>query len=72
MELTEDDARAKVIELLDGMNQQRMDIWIFSGITSHVLRKPMVARLLFEELATRSHEVQRFWMGTCTCGCELL
>lgn len=69
--LTEGQTRAKVIELLDGCNQQRMDVWMFSGITAGVLDAEVVETVLNEELWRRSHEVQRYWLGACNCHGQL-
>lgn len=71
MKLDEAQTRAKVIELLDGMNQARMDLWMLSGITAGVLDPELVERLLNEELHNRSQEVVTFWVGPCNCGGHL-
>lgn len=65
--LSEDAIRAKVIELLDMCNANRMDIWALSGITAGVLDADVVTRVLVEEMGSRSHEVQMYWFGSCNC-----
>lgn len=65
--LTEEQHRAKIIELLNNMNQARMDVWISTGILAGVLDGPTIERVLNEELHCRSHEVTEFWLGVCTC-----
>ena len=67
MRLTEEQIRAKVIELLDGMSQQRLDMWIISGCFAGVFDAEVVERVLTEELPNRSHEVIEFWGGPCNC-----
>lgn len=67
MRLTEDQHRAKIIELLDRMSQTRMDMWIVSGIEAGVLDSEVIERVLAEEVGRRSHEVQAFWLGACNC-----
>jgi hypothetical protein len=70
--LSEDEVRAKVVELLLGMNQTRMDLWSSSGIIAGVLDSDMVARVLTEEVVQRPPHVQEFWLGQpCTCGLKL-
>lgn len=64
--LTEDQTRAKAIELLEACNSRRMDGWIFSGVSSGVLDPDIVERVLTEELPGRSHEVRHYWLGPCT------
>lgn len=66
MRLDEAQHRAKIIELLDGMSQVRMDVWISSGVLAGVLDGETIERVMNEELPRRSHEVQEFWMGPCT------
>lgn len=67
--LTEAEIRAKVIELLDYMSQERMDVWIYSGTLSGALDVDLVEKCLNEELQTRSLEVKAFWFDACPiCG----
>lgn len=67
--LTEEEIRTKVRELLDYMSQDRMDVWIFSGVTSGVLDPDLVEKCLNEELHTRSLEVKAYWFDACgVCG----
>lgn len=65
--LTEEQMRAKVIELLDGRNQARMDLWTFSGTLAGVIDGEIYERVMSEEIPRRSHDVQVFWLGICTC-----
>lgn len=71
MTLTEEQIRAKVIELLDGKDMNRMNMWLFSGITAQVLNPSLVEKVLGEEIGLRSHEVQAYWQGECPCGCAI-
>lgn len=67
--LTEDEIRAKVIELLDYMSQARMDLWIETGVLTGVLDAGLVEKCLNEEIHTRSLEVKQFWYDPCKiCG----
>ncbi len=65
MKLDEAATRTKVIELLDGMSQVRLDLWVISGTTAGVLDPVLVENLLLEELPKRSQEVIDFWNGPC-------
>jgi hypothetical protein len=71
MKLTEDQHRAKLIELLDRMSDRRMNLWIVTGTLSHVLDGDLIERLMREEIPRRSHEVQRYWLGMCNCHGQL-
>lgn len=71
MKLDEAQIRAKVVELLDGKDMNRMNMWLFSGVTAQVLDPSIVERVLGEEIRLRSHDVQAYWHGDCDCGCEL-
>lgn len=65
--LTEDAVRAKVIELLEMCNSNRMDVWAISGIRAGVLDADIVERVMSEEIGRRSHQVQTYWLGECNC-----
>ena len=66
--LTEDQIRAKVIELLDGMNARRMDMWIMSGTLAGVIDGEIYQRVMVEEIHRRSPEVTLYWLGQpCDC-----
>lgn len=64
--LNEEQTRAKAIELLDMCNSNRLDAWIFSGISAGVLDADLVEKVLNEELHRRSPDVQHYWKGPCT------
>lgn len=67
MIISEEAIRAKVIELLDGMNQHRMDLWLWSGIAANVFTPQAFEKVLKEEMPNRSASVQTFWNGPCNC-----
>lgn len=69
--LPEAAVRAKVIELLDGCNQNRLDMWTSSGISVGVLDPEMTERILNEEILRRSPAVQNYWLRPCNCRGEL-
>lgn len=69
--LDEAQTRAKVIELLELCNSRRMDVWVWSGVSTGTLDVDIISRAMLEELPKRSHEVQRYWKGTCNCHGQL-
>lgn len=68
MKLDETAIRAKVIELYDGRNVTRMNLWLTSGLFAEVLDADLVARVMQEELPLRAPAVQDYWLGPCDCG----
>lgn len=68
MQLDESAVRAKVIELLDGMSQTRMDLWVMSGTLAGVFPDTeRVMQIMEEELPKRAPDVIAFWTAPCTC-----
>lgn len=65
MELTEEQTRAKVVELLDMRNLARFNMWVESGILTGVLDSCLVERVMNEEIGNRSLDVQLYWMAPC-------
>lgn len=67
--LTEEEVRAKVIELLDRMSLPRLNLWAGTGVLTGVLDSKMVERIMEEEIGQRRPEVQQYWMAPCDiCG----
>lgn len=72
MKLDEAAIRAKVVELFAGRSQQRMDMWLFSGISAGVIDADIAERVLNEEIHKLSHEIQHYWLGApCNCNGQL-
>ena len=69
MRLTEDQIRAKVIELYDRCDQRRMDLWLFSGIRAGVIDADIAEKVMNEEIHRRSKLVREFWLGPCLQPC---
>lgn len=69
--LDEAQTRARAVELLDGCNANRMDAWLFSGITAGVIDPDIAEKVLTEELPRRSHDVFVYWTGPCNCHARL-
>lgn len=67
MSLSESETREKVAELLDGMDQTRMDYWLLTGIMTGQIDGATFEKVMTEEVLNRSHEVQQYWLGTCNC-----
>jgi hypothetical protein len=65
--LNEQEIRAKVIELLDGCNQVRLELWMVSGVRAGVLDHALVERVMLEEIGRRSTEVTEYWLKPCNC-----
>jgi hypothetical protein len=68
MKLSEAQIRRKAIELLDGRNMTRMNLWMSSGILAGVIPADVVERVLNEEIVRRTPHVQEYWLGEpCNC-----
>ena len=67
MRLTEEQISTKVIELLDGMDQERMDRWFLAGTIAGRIDSQIAERVLRDEVKRRPHKVVMFWMGECNC-----
>lgn len=69
MRLEAHEIRAKVIELLDGMDAMRMDLWLSSGIIAGVIDPDIFALVMHQEVVRRSQHVQEYWLEQpCDCG----
>lgn len=67
MQLSEAAIRRRVIELLDGCNDTRLNLWLLTGTVSGTFGDIEVGKIMEEELPRRSHKVQRYWLGDCNC-----
>lgn len=59
--------RVLIRKALEMMDQPAMDHLVFHMAALNAFSSEDIERTLRQELATASHEVQRFWTGECNC-----